>query len=158
VKSLSLSDPTAAHADRLPRSRTYQRLACAAVEKPLRYEFDGQKLKNRHLGTGDWEALISPKTYAQVRKQMENLVNAVSGRAPIGKSIELKRPPGNSVGAAASEVLSIPPLIYREYAAEYKELARRATNDSERALYLKMANTWRYAAVRFENGSISDRG
>jgi hypothetical protein len=69
----------------------------------------------------------------------------------------------SSRDAATNGVLSIPPLIYREYAAEYKELARTATNSPQRALYLKMANTWRYAAVRFEagletNGSISDRG
>ena len=39
---------------------------------------------------------------------------------------------------ATSGVLSIPPKIYREYAAELRELARTASNDS-RALYLKMA-------------------
>jgi hypothetical protein len=52
---------------------------------------------------------------------------------------------------ATSGVLSIPPKIYQEYAAELRELARTASNDS-RALYLKMANTWIYAAVRFEAG------
>ena len=52
---------------------------------------------------------------------------------------------------ATSGVLSIAPMIYREYAAELRELARTATSDS-RALYLKMANTWIYAAVRFEAG------
>ena len=40
---------------------------------------------------------------------------------------------------ATSGVLSIPPKIYREYAAELRELAWTASNDS-RALYLKMAN------------------
>jgi hypothetical protein len=54
---------------------------------------------------------------------------------------------------ATSGVLSIPPRTYREYAAELRELARTATNDS-RALYLKMANTWIYAAVRFEAGVV----
>ena len=54
---------------------------------------------------------------------------------------------------ATSGVLSIPPMIYREYAAELRELARTAT-DSSRALYLKMANTWAYAAVRFEAGIV----
>ena len=54
---------------------------------------------------------------------------------------------------ATSGVLSIPPSIYREYAAELRELARTAT-DSSRALYLKMANTWSYAAVRFEAGVV----
>jgi hypothetical protein len=54
---------------------------------------------------------------------------------------------------ATSGVLSIPPVIYREYAAELRELARTATKES-RALYLKMANTWAYAAVRFEAGVV----
>jgi hypothetical protein len=98
-----------------------------------------------------------------VRKHIECLVKALSARTPTDETVKLKRSPVNSSGAAAKGVLSIPPLIYREYAAEYKELARTTTNDSERALYLKMANTWRYAAVRFEagletKGSISDRG
>jgi hypothetical protein len=58
-----------------------------------------------------------------------------------------------SADVATSGVLSIPPSIYREYAAELRELARTAT-DSSRALYLKMANTWTYAAVRFEAGVV----
>jgi hypothetical protein len=67
----------------------------------------------------------------------------------------------NSAGAtsrdaATSGVLSIPPAIYREYAAELRELARTAPDDS-RALYLKMANTWAYAAVRFEAGVVEPR-
>jgi hypothetical protein len=55
--------------------------------------------------------------------------------------------------AATRGVLSIAPAIYREYAAELRELARTAANDS-RTLYLKMANTWTYAAVRFEAGVV----
>jgi hypothetical protein len=58
---------------------------------------------------------------------------------------------------ATSSVLSIPPTIYREYAAELRELARTAT-DGSRALYLKMANTWTYAAVRFEAGIVEPEG
>ena len=54
---------------------------------------------------------------------------------------------------ATSGVLSIPPMIYREYAAELRDLARTAT-DGSRTLYLKMANTWAYAAVRFESGVV----
>jgi len=54
---------------------------------------------------------------------------------------------------ATSGVLSIPPAIYREYAAELRELARTAVGDS-RTLYLKMANDWIYAAVRFEAGVV----
>jgi hypothetical protein len=60
-------------------------------------------------------------------------------------------PAGGDV--ATSSVLSIPPMIYREYAAEFRELARTAANGS-RALYLKMANAWTYAAVRFEAGVV----
>jgi hypothetical protein len=51
-----------------------------------------------------------------------------------------------------SSVLSIPPLIYREFANEYKKLARSASDGPQRVLYLKMANMWEHAAVRFENG------
>jgi hypothetical protein len=54
---------------------------------------------------------------------------------------------------ATRGVLSIPPRIYREYAAELRELARTASNGS-RPLYLKMANAWTYAAVRFEAGVV----
>jgi len=58
-----------------------------------------------------------------------------------------------STDVATTGVLSIPPSIYREFAAELRELARTAT-DSSRAIYLKMANTWTYAAVRFEAGVV----
>jgi hypothetical protein len=51
-----------------------------------------------------------------------------------------------------SSVLSIPPSIYREYADEYKKLARAAYDGPQRVLYLKMANMWDHAALRFENG------
>jgi hypothetical protein len=81
-----------------------------------------------------------------MRKQLERLVSAVSASAPLdGNTDESKRYP--------DEVLSIAPLMYREYAAELRELARTATSGS-RALYLKMANTWSYAAVRFEAGVV----
>lgn len=114
--------------------------------------FDAQKLKDRPLGAGDQEPLLSPSTVAQVRKHIECLIKAVSVRTPIGTRDEFKKSPVNSAGAAANGVLSIPPLIYREYAVEYQELARTATNELERAIFLKMANTWIYAAVRFESG------
>jgi hypothetical protein len=58
-----------------------------------------------------------------------------------------------SADVATSGILSIAPVIYREYAAELRELARTANNDC-RAIYLKMANTWSYAAVRFEAGVV----
>jgi len=128
------------------------------------YAFDAQKLKDRWLEAGNQEPLISPSTVAQVRKHIECLIKAVSARTPTGTGdTELKRSSVNSTGAAANGVLSIPPLIYREYAVEYQELARTAANELERAIYLKMANTWIYAAVRFEsgletNGLTSDRG
>jgi hypothetical protein len=51
-----------------------------------------------------------------------------------------------------SSVLSIPPSIYREYADEYKKLARSTSDGPQRVLYLKMANMWEHAALRFENG------
>jgi hypothetical protein len=165
VGSLSLPHPVA-HAGPTRRSlhsRLDQRLSRTPVYRPSTYVVDAQKSKKRLLAAGDQEQLISPSTVAQVRKHIDCLVKALSARAPTGETVELNRSPVNSSGAAAEGVLSIPPLIYREYAAEYKELARAATNALQRTLYLKMANTWRYAAVRFEagletNGSISDRG
>jgi hypothetical protein len=54
--------------------------------------------------------------------------------------------------ATKSNILSISPPMYREYANEYKELARSASDDLQRALYLKMASMWEHAALRFENG------
>ena len=51
-----------------------------------------------------------------------------------------------------SGMLSISPSIYREYADEYKKLARSAFDEPQRALYLKMASMWEHAALRFENG------
>jgi hypothetical protein len=48
--------------------------------------------------------------------------------------------------------LSIPQLIYREFADEYKKLARSTSDGPQRVLYLKMANMWEHSAVRFENG------
>jgi hypothetical protein len=51
-----------------------------------------------------------------------------------------------------SSVLAISPAIYREYADEYKKLARSAFDEPQRALYLKMASMWEHAALRFENG------
>ena len=54
-----------------------------------------------------------------------------------------------------STVLSIPPSIYREYAGEYRELARSSSDELVRALYLKMASMWEYTAVRFENSGLT---
>jgi hypothetical protein len=87
---------------------------------------------------------------------MEFLATAVSAHTPTEETVELRRSPVNSVGGAVNGVLSIPPLIYREYVAEYRELARTAANELQRALYLKMANTWTYAAIRFEAGLEAD--
>jgi hypothetical protein len=54
-----------------------------------------------------------------------------------------------------SNVLSIAPAIYREYADEYKELARSTSDELQRELYLKMAITWEHAAIRFENVGLT---
>ena len=57
-----------------------------------------------------------------------------------------------------SSVLSISPAMYREYADEYKKRARSASDEPQRALYLKMAIMWEHAAFRFENvGLTSER-
>jgi hypothetical protein len=56
-----------------------------------------------------------------------------------------------------SIVLPIAPSMYREYADEYKELARSTSDELLRALYLKMAITWEHAAIRFENGGLTSK-
>jgi hypothetical protein len=150
---LSLPHPVA-HAGPARRSlsaRTDQRLSRTPVYRPSTHVINAQKSKDRLLGAANQEPLISPSTAAQVRQHIECLVKALSAHTPAGETIELKRSAVSS-GAAANGVLSIPPLIYREYAAEYKELAREAADVRQRALYLKIANTWIFAAVRFEAG------
>jgi len=154
MESLSLRH-TVAHAGATRRSlssRADPRLSRTPVRRPSTYGIDAQKSKNRLPGDGNQEPLISPNTAAQVREHIEGLVKALNARTPTGETVELKRSPGNSSGAAANGILSIPPLIYREYAAEYMALARTATDAIQRTLYLKIANTWTFAAVRFEAG------
>ncbi len=58
------------------------------------------------------------------------------------------------LGAPTSDsgLLSISPQQYREFADEWKGLARAASGDLQRELYLKMANIWLHAAIRFEAG------
>jgi len=124
----------------------------SAVRWPLKYECDGAGIQT--LRVDDQEALTSPETRAHVRKHFESLVNAISGPVPISENVKIeKESPVNSIGA-----LSIPPLIYREYAVELKKLARTATNEPQRALYLKMANVWQRAAIRFEAGLETSDG
>jgi hypothetical protein len=54
--------------------------------------------------------------------------------------------------APANDLLSIAPPQYREFAEQFKDLSR-ATNDiQQRALFLKLANQWLYAAIRYEAG------
>jgi hypothetical protein len=154
MESLRLPHPVA-HAGptrRLAMSRADQRLSRNAVHRPSRYVVATQKSMNRSVRASDQQPLISPRTAAQVRKQMERLVEAVNARSPTSDTVKLTQSPSTSTAVVANGILSIPPQIYREYAAECRALARTATNESQRGLYLKMANTWTYAAVRFEAG------
>lgn len=57
---------------------------------------------------------------------------------------------GRAASAAREEVLEIAPRIYREYAGEFGELARTATSEPQRDVYLKAAQMWRDAATLFE--------
>jgi len=85
-----------------------------------------------------------------MRKHIKSLVNAgQKERAPISEDVNLEKSPSNS---EASELLSIPPRIYREFADEYKKLAQTTSDTYQRELYLKMASTWKHAAIRFESG------
>jgi len=54
--------------------------------------------------------------------------------------------------APANDLLSIAPRQYREYADEWKRLARAASDIQQRAYCLKTANMWLYAAIRYEAG------
>jgi hypothetical protein len=47
-------------------------------------------------------------------------------------------------------VLEIAPRIYRDYANEFRELARTSESDAQRATYLKAAHMWLDAATLFE--------
>jgi hypothetical protein len=40
--------------------------------------------------------------------------------------------------------------LFREYAAEFLELARNATSADQRFLFLKMANLWQETIIRWE--------
>jgi hypothetical protein len=50
-----------------------------------------------------------------------------------------------------------PHQLFREYAAEFMELARKATSVDERFLYLKMANIWQETAIRWERDLLKDQ-
>lgn len=67
----------------------------------------------------------------------------------INEDVDLEKSAANS---EASGLLSIPPRIYREFADEYKKLAQATSDTYQRELYLKMASTWKHAAIRFESG------
>jgi hypothetical protein len=47
--------------------------------------------------------------------------------------------------------------LFREYAAEFVELARNATSADQRFLYLKMANIWQETAIRWERDLVKDQ-
>ena len=70
----------------------------------------------------------------------------------MSEDVDLEKSLVNSIGPEAGGILSVPPRIYREFADEYKKLARTTTDEFQRALYLKMASTWEHAAIRFESG------
>jgi hypothetical protein len=47
--------------------------------------------------------------------------------------------------------------LFREYVAEFVELARTATSADQRFLYLKMANIWRETTIRWERDLVKDQ-
>jgi hypothetical protein len=47
--------------------------------------------------------------------------------------------------------------LFREYAAEFVELARSAASADQRFLYLKAANLWQETAIRWERDLIKDQ-
>jgi hypothetical protein len=47
--------------------------------------------------------------------------------------------------------------MFREYAAEFLQLARSATSTEARFLYIKMASIWQETAVRWERDLLRDQ-
>jgi len=47
--------------------------------------------------------------------------------------------------------------MFREYAAEFLQLARNATSTETRFLYIKMASIWQETAIRWERDLLSDQ-
>lgn len=61
-------------------------------------------------------------------------------------------PEDSEASPGSEELLSLSPRMYRDFSNEYRELARASNSNQERALYLKMAQIWVEAALRFESG------
>src|ERR1700733_194865 len=66
----------------------------------------------------------------------------------VGVATEVHRP--TAAPGAREEVLQIAPRIYREYAKNFRELARTSESEPQRDIYLKAAQMWLDAATRFE--------
>jgi hypothetical protein len=47
--------------------------------------------------------------------------------------------------------------MFREYAAEFVQLARNATSTETRFLFLKMASIWQETAIRWERDLLKDQ-
>ncbi len=47
--------------------------------------------------------------------------------------------------------------MFREYAAEFVQLARNATSTETRFLYIKMASIWQETAIRWERDLLRDQ-
>jgi hypothetical protein len=117
-------------------------------------EADSQKTKEERSEAVKQET-SAPRTGNELMaERAARLERARNNRdQPLGQ-VNKKRPAAYDAKffAAGGSVLSIAPQIYREYAEEFRELARNATSGHQVALYVKMANTWAAAAVQFESG------
>ncbi len=58
-------------------------------------------------------------------------------------------PPGEAPDASSR--------MFREYAAEFVQLARNATCTEARFLYIKMASIWQETAIRWERDLLRDQ-
>ncbi len=99
------------------------------------------------------EPLTSPATDAQVLRYMEALVNSADNAVPIARPA-----PKTFNDPLAGGVLAIPPRIFREYADEFEEMARTASNEYLRGIYSEMQDMWKDAAARFETGLADEVG
>jgi hypothetical protein len=58
---------------------------------------------------------------------------------------------------APEDALDPSSRMFREYAAEFLQLARNATSTETRFLYIKMASIWQETAIRWERDLLRDQ-
>jgi hypothetical protein len=124
-----------------------------AAAKDLRVEADKLREIAHTLWAGDQRLIvllrvIELETEAKTLERDDELHYSPSMETDQ-KSIGVAAT-GRAALATREEVLDVAPRIYREYASEFSKLAREATSESQRDIYLKAAQMWQDAAKLFE--------